>query len=177
MHKISIIKLCKCLFTLVIFSYLSACATYSKQADSMRGALVSGQYDAAFALVAEQYKVLIDNYTNELPYIPMVYAHYADCMINLGYFKSAEKALSKAIELDPSHPEVMIVQNTYLIETQNFTLALSQSEEFVQINQDCMICLLLAADNHYLVENFDRALEYYERIYQGASIKKHARGF
>lgn len=123
-----------------------------------------------FALAAEQYKILIDDYTNELPYIPMVYAHYAACMINLGYFESADKALSKAVELDPSHPEVMIVQNTYLIETQNFALALSRSDEFVQINQDCMICLLLAADNHYLVENFDKAQEYYERIYQGASM-------
>lgn len=123
-----------------------------------------------FDLASEQYKILIDNYTDEIPYISMVYAHYAKCMIVLGYLNVANNYLEKAIELDPSHPEVMLVQNMYLIEKESFSVALIKSEEFIKINQDCMYCILVAADNQYLAGNYEKALKYYNMVFQEMSV-------
>ena len=123
-----------------------------------------------FALAAEQYLLILKNYSKDTPIPAVAYAHYARNMMLLGYLDIAEQALAIADEIDPTHPNVMIVQNDFLYLKGNHSLAREKSDEYVQITKDCSYCLLIAADNHYFAENFDKALEYYEMLFKGKSV-------
>jgi TolB-like protein/DNA-binding winged helix-turn-helix (wHTH) protein/Tfp pilus assembly protein PilF len=119
-----------------------------------------------FARAAELYKQLIDQYADEINFLAKVYAHYAFNMNALGYSEVAMDAIRIAVELDPSHPNVMLSRNYILLTAGELELATSYAADFIEINQDCTFCILTAADNYYFSGDQQQAMILYQDVYE-----------
>ena len=122
-----------------------------------------------FARAAELYKQLIDHYAEDISYLGLVYAHYAINMQAMGFSEIALSAIKYAVELQPSHPNVMLARNSILVETGKLELASQYAANYIEVNQDCTNCLLDAADNYYLGGDHKRAMALYQDIHDKSS--------
>ena len=122
-----------------------------------------------FARAAELYKQLIDHYAEDISYLGLVYAHYAINMQAMGFSEIALSAIKYAVELQPSHPNVMLARNSILVETGKLELASQYAANYIEVNQDCTNCLLDAADNYYLGGDHKRAMVLYQDIHDKSS--------
>ena len=122
-----------------------------------------------FARAAELYKQLIDHYAEDISYLGLVYAHYAMNMQAMGFSEIALSAIKYAVELQPSHPNVMLARNSILVETGKLELASQYAANYIEVNQDCTNCLLDAADNYYLGGDHKRAMALYQDIHDKSS--------
>ena len=122
-----------------------------------------------FARAAELYKQLIEHYAEDISYLGLVYAHYAINMQAMGFSEIALSAIKYAVELQPSHPNVMLARNSILVETGKLELASQYAANYIEVNQDCTNCLLDAADNYYLGGDHKRAMALYQDIHDKSS--------
>jgi cytochrome c-type biogenesis protein CcmH/NrfG len=115
------------------------------------------------------YKSLAEN-TND----PVDYSHLGLALYNDRVFDAAASAYQEAVSLDPKRPQRYVSLGHVYLDAEKTPLALIAFNKALHLEGDNVDYLLLVAETHKLLENFDDAKEILKKTMEVAPMGKMA---